>query len=126
MSFMQQKSSHWRLTCGFENYGIDYRDYMRGRNTDVDVMTLAGYAICARVELINVRGHVGRNINVPFFQEKAMALHIDSADVFCDYNGSLGSVTSEDNFGLYVNKNSDFRCTESPTGTTQLWFGTYL
>ena len=123
---MQQKSSHWRLTCGFEKHGIDYRDYVRAKISALDMITYDRPGTCTQVELINIRGNFGSNINVPFWQDAVNGFHTDSAEVLCDYNGSSGSVTSEDNFGWYYSCNNGFRCTESPNGTTQLWFGTYV
>ena len=126
MSFLQHVSTHWRFTCGFKKYGIDYRDYMRAKTSALDIMKFNGYGICSQVELINIRGHVGRNVDAAFWQATLMSFHVDSHKLYCEYSAYLGSLASEDNFGYYLVQNSDFRCTESPNGTTQLWFGTYV
>ncbi|XP_048578051.1 uncharacterized protein LOC116617049 [Nematostella vectensis] len=41
----------------------------------------------------------------------------------CAFSAVPGSVHSEDNFGYYGIVNNKSRCTESPSITTQYWFG---
>merc|ERR1712098_1032831 len=121
-------SSHWRFTCSFEKHGVDYRDYLRGSFKEVDPTNFTGKGVCKKVEYINIRGHAGHDTTVPFWQFQGQIFHTDSFGASCKYDGTPGAVQSEDNFGLYGvnNVNEGFRCTSSPTSTTQHWFGGYL
>jgi len=127
MNFLKKKSTHWRATCSFDQIDFDYRDYMRANFIDFDITTFEGGPKCKKVEYINVRGHVGHQ-TAAFFQSKnGHFLHHDSSvDAHCLFNARAGSKRSEDNFGYYYYRNDAFRCTASPTATTQYWFGSYL
>ena len=76
------------------------------------------------VDYINIRGHEGKNITVPFWQPQGQVFHTDSSFKPCTFDAKEGSVENEDNFGLYVSTNVKFKCTESDNSTTQFWLGT--
>ena len=127
MTFLKSQSTHWRATCSFENWTVDYTDYVRGSVKDLDITAYLGDGECKKIEFINIRGHTGYNITVPFWQMKnSHILHTDSAVQRCQFDGRNGAAVSEDNFGHYGGSNSRFRCTSAPTATTQYWFGGYL
>ena len=126
LSFIKHQSSHWRATCSFNRVKFDYRDYVRGNLKDFDVITYLDEGQCKKIEYINIRGHVGYQTTVPFFQTKNLMLHTDSSYKTCGYGGAPGAVSSEDNFGYYYTINPKFRCTADPNATTQYWFGGYL
>ena len=127
MSFLKSQSSHWRATCSFNKVKFDYRDYVRGSFKNFDITTFLGYGLCKKVEYIDIRGHIGCNTMVAFWQLKGHnMLHVDSAADLCLYDGTSGAVSSEDNFGLYRYTNNKFRCTTDPSATTQYWFGGYV
>ena len=127
MGFFKAQSSHWRATCSFNKVKFDYRDYVRGNLKDFDVTTYLGRGQCKKIEYINIRGHVGYQTTVPFWQSgRNNILHIDSESKLCHFDGRPGAVHSEDNFGLYLFINPKFRCTANPNATTQYWFGGYL
>lgn len=123
MSFLKTKSTHWRATCSFEQIEIDYRDYMRGKFEDTDITTLVSSWGCHNVEYINILGNVGTG-TVAFLQNYQNFLHTHSSQNICDFI-STGLGNDDDMFGWYGNTNPDFRCTASPTATTQYWFGSY-
>ena len=125
MKSLQNFTILWRMTCSFETNGIDYRDYIRGKKQELDVITFEGSKVCKKLEYVNVRGHNCSLCTAPFYQKADSNLYIDSRKTNCDFRGSIGSVFSEDNFGLYEKVNTAFRCTESHESTTQLWFGDY-
>jgi len=127
MNFLKTKSTHWRATCSFEQIDFDYRDYMRGQFIEFDFTTFTGSSTCKKVEYINIRGHVGHQTTVAFWQSTSF-LHTDShyGQKYCSFNANSGSKPSEDNFGHYGTHNPAFRCTASPSATTQYWFGSYL
>ncbi|KAK3748887.1 hypothetical protein QZH41_009158 [Actinostola sp. cb2023] len=51
----------------------------------------------------------------------------DSSTFICQFDGRIGSVVSEDNFGHHcTNANPKFRGTANDDSTTEYWFGGYL
>ena len=126
MESIRKHTTLWRATCGFQKYKIDYRDYIRGNNSDFDIISYAEAGVCKKIEYVNIRGHFASKIAVRFWQDAALILHTDSYNKHCDFDASAGSVYSEDNFGLYQFSNPAFRCTENQDGTTQIWFGDYM
>ncbi|KAJ7389760.1 hypothetical protein OS493_029181 [Desmophyllum pertusum] len=88
---------------------IDYRDYLRSKLSDLDVMIYLG--------------HAGSGTAVEFYQvHDTYFLHISSHNR-CTFKPNSGAVSSEDNFGFYNNINQNFRCTMTNSQTTQWWFG---
>lgn len=73
---------------------------------------------------INIRGHKGIYLTVPFWQYDGQGLHTDSSRTNCQFTAAKSdAVTEEDNFGFYGNFNSNFRCTQGDQSTNQYWFG---
>lgn len=127
MAFLKRRSTHWRATCSFDKFGVDYRDYVRGKVKDFDITAYLNEQQCQKIEFINVRGNVGYDTTVPFWQMKnTYILCTDTSVRACQFDGQSGAVYSEDNFGYYGKYNLKFRCTSGPTATTQHWFGGYL
>ena len=128
MRFLQTHSTHWRATCSYPTHGIDFRDYLRGNFKDFNVVDYIGGGQCKRVEYINTRGYVGKNLTVPFWQYLHEGLHTDSSvNTNCQFKAArIGAVGSEDNFGWYGSYNPKFRCTTDTQSTTQWWFGAHL
>lgn len=135
MKALRSFSTHWRATCSFNRprfqnleTSIDYRDYIRAKFGEPDVMTFVGNGGCFEVEYVNVRGHVaGNGTSVAMWQHKDVdLLHIDSSLPECEFNAKPGSVRSEDNFGFNKVSSDSFRCTAGDDATTQWWFGGYL
>ena len=126
MESIRKHTTLWRATCGFQKYKIDLRDYIRGKNSDFDIISLDAFQICKKIEYVNIRGHYASQTTVAFWQNENSMLHTDSKTKFCNFDASAGAMLSEDNFGHYVNINPAFRCTENQDGTTQVWFGDYV
>ena len=127
MKQVRSRSTHWRVTCSFQIDGLVYRDYVRAKITDFDLINFKGRGIYKRVEYVNVRGHNCSNCDVAWWQDNDQMLHHDSSSARCGFDSSLGAVQSEDDFGLYDSSNPKFRCTESGRdSTTNYWFGSYL
>ena len=127
MRSLQIHSTHWRATCSYPTHGIDYRDYLRGNFKDFNIVDFLGIGECKRVEYVDIRGHKGTNLKVPFWQKKSTwILHHDSSYDSCQFTAKVGSVSSEDNFGFYYAFNPTFRCTQADNSTTQWWFGAHL
>ena len=127
MRSLQVHSTHWRATCCYPTHGIDYRDYLRGNFKDFNIVDFLGNNKCKRVEYVDIRGHKGTNLKVPFWQKKnAWMVHIVSSSDRCKFSASIGAVGSEDNFGFYGQINQKFRCTQAVHSTTQWWSGAHL
>ena len=124
MRSLQVHSTHWRATCCYPTHGIDYRDYLRGNFKDFNIVDFLGVGECKRVEYVDIRGHNGTNLTVPFWQD--WALHIDSSSGLCEFSATVGAVSNEDNFGYYGVFNPKFRCTQADNSTAQWWFGAHL
>ena len=127
---IRSRSTHWRATCSFNQVkAIDYRDYIRGKFSDLDIMAFSGKGVCFPVEYVDIRGSTaGKGTTLPFFQgQDHEFLHTDSTFTGCEFKPNVSSaVASEDNFGLYSDVNVKFRCTAGDYSTTQWWFGGYL
>ncbi|XP_046844600.1 uncharacterized protein LOC124438479 [Xenia sp. Carnegie-2017] len=89
MTYLNSQSTHWRVTYEYPKIKVDYRDYVRTKFTDFDVMTFTGFGICKKVEY---------------------APHIDSTiPGGCQFDASAGAVRYEDDFGYYTTPNKKFR-----------------
>ena len=130
MKTLRSQSKYWRATCSFNQMEqkIDYRDYLRGKFSDFDIMTYLGRGQCFPVDYINIRGHAAASgTTARFWQvQNTYMLHTDSSLTGCGFVPTTGAVPSEDNFGYYGKFNSNFRCTAEDDSTTQWWFGGYL
>ena len=130
MKNIHSRSTHWRATCSFNQFkAIDYRDYIRGKFSDLDIMAFSGKGVCFPVEHVDIRGSTaGKGTTLPFFQgQDREFLHTDSTFTGCEFKPNVSSaVASEDNFGLYSDVNVKFRCAAGDYSTTQWWFGGYL
>ena len=105
---------------------IDFKDYMRGKFSDSDIMTYNDDGRCMPVDYVNVRGYTASGTTAKFYQRKdSHFVHIVSASPGCAFHAS-GADSSEDNFGYYGIINKNFRCTTTDDSTTQWWFGGYM
>ncbi|KAK3748804.1 hypothetical protein QZH41_016026, partial [Actinostola sp. cb2023] len=128
MLTIADQSSYWRATTGFSTYGNDFRDYVRGKFEDFDIIEFEGNGECKDVDYINIRGFSGYKTQAQFWQRKGkQALHIDSAQGECKFKPYSGTIVGENNFGFYCEgphtRNVYFRGTENEASTTQWWFG---
>jgi len=124
---IQDVSTHWRATCNFSANGIDYRDYIRVSLKNLDLLQEPTKSqFCLLTEFVNVRGDECSNCTVLAAYGSTMSLHMDSyshPSIFgCDFGGGI---YDEDNFGFYATQNSAFRCTSTPSSTTQYWLESY-
>ena len=125
--WLRDRSTHWRATCRYNTDGTVYTDYLRASLEDFDIIrdTPSVTSSCRKYELVNIRGNECVNCTAATWYRKGVyPLHIDSSSRHgCVFDGSQGSVSREDNFGYYKNKNQKFRCTSSSDATTQFWIG---
>ena len=132
MNNLKQQSTHWRITCDFQNKPADiHRDYALASFANFDFMTFTGTRVCKTMDYINVRGHLCARCTAGWYafayKNGGEVVHLDSSvsGTSCQFVPRGGSVPDEDNFGLYATTNRKFRCTSSPEATTNIWFGGY-
>ena len=130
---LRKLSTHWRATCNFPlraGRAIIYKDYLRGKFSDFDIMVQQRSSKCQRIEYINILGNAGGNgTTVRFWQYSGTyLLHIDSYDSDCEYTPPpYPRVPRVDYFGYYGDGlNPEFTCSRKASSTTQWWFGGYL
>ena len=127
--WLRDQSTHWRATCRYNTDGTVYRDYLRASFEDFDIIRVIPSVIgsCQKYELVNIRGNECANCTAAaWYLKGSFPFHIDSSSRYgCDFDGSQSGdfISSEDNFGYYVNINPKFRCTSSSEATTQFWIG---
>ena len=74
MKGLRSKSTHWRITCSFDPASVvDYRDYVRAKFKNFDLLTYKGAKTFELVDDINVHGHSS---------EKCTAVSINLLDTF--------------------------------------------
>ena len=130
MQHVKRDATHWRATCNYDTYGLNKTDHIRGRLSEMDILTFVGGHTCARVEYINVRGISCHNCTTHFKQNGNSHPFIDSGRGDCQWNARQGGVNVGnnwcDNFGKYVVINPAHRCSSSDSSTTQWWLGLKL
>ena len=126
-------STHVRATCNFDSEKRNYRDYLRAKLSELDVMHFDSIE-CTKFEFVSVRGYNCSNCTALFGQSDKMHAHTDSywgseQRYKCQFTGALvGAVKrpgGEDNFGHYETVNLNHTCTLSDDSTTQWWFGVH-
>ncbi|KAK3734226.1 hypothetical protein QZH41_012951, partial [Actinostola sp. cb2023] len=126
MQLLSKQSTHLRITTGFTVYGVDFRDYLRAKVTSVDILSISA-GECKMVEYINIRGHKGYDVTVPFWQRSDYLFRTSSFKLICQFDATKGSTHLEVNFGRYCRAaNPKFRGTANGDSTTEYWFGGYL
>ncbi|XP_020615213.1 uncharacterized protein LOC110053328 [Orbicella faveolata] len=133
--FNSEPGFAWNLIESLRNLkksntdGTVYTDYLRASFEDFDLVRVTPTLVsnCQKYELVNIRGNECANcMAATWYLKGSLALHIDSSiSLGCDFDGNQSGdvVASEDNFGVYHDVNSKFRCTSSSEATTQFWVG---
>ncbi|XP_020613570.1 uncharacterized protein LOC110051835 [Orbicella faveolata] len=125
MRSIANHSTHFRATCNFPTEGLQYTDYARAKLEGHDIFGSWNFT-CRMYEYINIRGNDCFNCTALTKQLDRQAWTINgykSRSFNCQFDGAPGGKSSAHNFGRYVNRNKDHRCSSSPNSTTQYWFG---
>jgi len=94
MKSIRSRSTYWRATCSFDEMQwsmskmgtVSYRDYLRGKISNFDIMTYHGDGQCLPVDYVNIRGNAASATTTPFWQVRdRYALHIDSNHTDCAF-----------------------------------------
>ena len=132
MKGLRSESTHWRITCSFDPASVvDYRDYVRAKFQNFDVLTYKGKKTCELVDYINVHDHSCENCTAVWYQAGEFILTHKSNENLCEFGSAPESIQvngthSEQNFGRYVFYNPNFRCTSNSSATTNYWFGSQV
>ena len=100
-------STHVRATCNFDSEKRNYRDYLRAKLSELNVMHF-NYIECKKFEFVSVRGYNCSNCTALFGQSDYMHAHTDSywgsqQQYKCQFTSALAGAVKrpggEDNFG---------------------------
>lgn len=127
MQITADNSMHFRATCNYPTAGLLHVDYAQATLKDNNMISTWD-ELCKQFEYLNIRGTECYNCTALTKQKPGKAWFINSdksKQSGCDFDGSQGSVSDENNFGRYRpgTANPDHRCSASPASTTQYWFG---
>ena len=127
MRILEARSSHWRITCDFPTYGVDYRDYVRAEFKNLNPLKYNASGECRKMEYINIRGRNCTQCTAAWWQTTSQQL-THFSDLYqdgCQLGKIDGSLDNEANFGGYWKNNfsSEFRCSSKETSSTNHWFG---
>ena len=118
-------STHFRATCNFPDDGLVYTDYARAKLEGHDLFG-KWFTQCRLFEYLNIRDIECYECTAGTWQYNEM-WHVNSersvSTAGCEFNGEAGAVPQEQNFGLYVYVNVNFRCTSGQNSTSQHWIG---
>ena len=126
MQYLANHSTHLRATCNFSTDGLQYTDYARAKLAGHDIF--GTWDTCQMYEYVNIRGIYCSNCTALTKQEENVSWHIrsyNSIEEECEFDGKLGAVFREKNFGKFDKSfvNRDHYCSFSLASTTQHWFG---
>ena len=124
MSDVKNESTLWRITCSLPQYGVNIsKDYVRAVFTDFDLMSYF-WGECKKASHISVMGQSCSECTAYWNQNNHYTPHLDDGQSQpCDIQGFKSGCNY---FGSYYKYDPEFRCTESPTSTTNYWFGSYV
>ena len=77
MGELRVMSSHWRITCNFPTDVFDYRDYVRGNFSQVDLLNFHGHNACQMVDYMNVKGRNCSQCYAAWWQDGDTMFHHD-------------------------------------------------
>ncbi|KAJ7381059.1 hypothetical protein OS493_004655 [Desmophyllum pertusum] len=126
MQHLAVNSTHLRVTCNFHSQGFHYTDYARADLKSHNLFDTWRH-VCKRYEYLNIRGIDCNDCTALTNQKDGDSWFIESYDskktYRCEFDGRPGMGSKEFNFGRYVYKNPEHRCTSAPSSTTEHWFG---
>ena len=123
---VKEQSSHWRVTCDFSTFGVDYKDYARASFKNLNPLTYEASGKCREMDYINIRGHNCTKCTASWWQTKDQFLTHFSDQDRCQFGKTPGGgFDNVANFGGYWKKNVslEFRCSANETSNTNHWFG---
>ena len=124
MKSIQEDSTMWRATCQYQEQSCS--DLVRWFNYKMDILTKMDG--CFEVEYIYVHGHSCFNCTVYFQQSDHCTFHFSTLWLkHCKFNQQM-QLQYHRHFaeyfgGCYYFNDTTHCCSQSPTATTQIWFG---
>jgi len=125
MQHIKSHSTHWRATCNYDKDGLVKTDYIRGRISDIDIITYSEGNGCFNVMYVNVMGTECSNCTVHMRQVENVHIFTGSYGGYsfgCMLDLRDGTGGSQ-RFGFYHTVNPAHRCSNSSLSTTQWWLG---
>ena len=123
MQSVVDASTHLRATCNFPVDGLVHTDYARAKLKGHDLFG-QWTAKCRAYEYVNIRGIECQECSVGTWQLYAWHINsYESSSRGCQFDGTNGAASHEQNFGRYDYTNPAFRCTASQDSSTQHWIG---
>ena len=128
MKELRTESSHWRVTCNFPTDVFDYRDYVKGNFSQVNLLNVDGHNVCRMVDYINVKGRNCSHCTVAWWQDTGTMFHHDLSLGKCFFETfiNVNTVFNADYFGWYENIDSSFSCCTDDSSSTNRWFGAQI
>lgn len=101
MWVIKESSSHWRVTCDFPNFGVDFRDYLRAAFQNLNPIKFEASGKCCKMDYIDIRGHNCTGCTAAWWQnDQRFLTHFSDQDE-CQFGKTPGSGANEANFGGY-------------------------
>lgn len=128
MRELRAESSHWRITCNFPTDVFDYRDYVKGNFSEVNLMNVDGHKVCKMVDYINVKGRNCSHCTAAWWQDSGTMFHHDLSlgNCFFETFVNVNTVFNADYFGWYENIDISFSCCADDSSSTNHWFGAHI
>ena len=135
MSSIASSSTYWRATCSYPVYGVDFRDYIRVNLSILNPLTYKSdeNKTCVTVDYVDIKGTNCVKCTQAFFQPDDKKLSLSPKQSRTRYHCNFD--TSKVEHKCYSTRHarlygrSDYcpdpkhRCSETPTSTTEFWFG---
>ena len=140
MNSIRERSTHWRATCAFDEYGVDYRqEYIRVNLSVVEFSAYyfngyGGPTACQTIEYMNFWGSECHDCNFGLYHSSLSLplLAFDNSKLwsYCTFDllhkqhycGSQEAHMFSPNVNCYDPRS---KCQMTPSCTTQNWFGSY-
>lgn len=126
MQFIWDVFFYWCVICNFLIDKINFCDYICVLFVENDFFVVFDINVCCVLyEFVNICGNMCRNCMVYFFYGLSFGYYIDSwwQLVECDFDGRLGGIEDEDNFGEYGYVNLVFCCLFLFIFIMEFWIG---
>ena len=114
---IKAQSSHWRVTCDFSTFGVDYKDYARASLKNLNPLKFKASGECREMDYINIRGHNCTKCTASWWQKKDQFLTHFSDQDGRQFGKTPGGSDNVANFGGYWKNNAslEFRCSANET-----------
>ena len=133
---ISSRSTFWRATCSYSQYGVDFRDYIRVRLSIMNPLTYTSSQKCLIVDYFDIKGTNCVNCTQVFLQSSKKMLTVkprySRLSMDCNFDTSMVEYICYPDPGVarpfgghdLTCFDPKHRCSEKTTSTTEFWFGT--